>query len=769
MIRLTLGLRHSLQIGWPNITHYAVNFDLVAHSAGTVVSRAYIQGDSYGNNIEHFVSIGGPWKGVPISYRIVEGIIPDLSLSENPLFLISYLFYAPEYAGAHGYGEKVCHFLVCVWHLNTDESYQFAHDPIYGPASMPEYFPTYQDQFVFLQNRDNAPNTNNIVNFPFGRMVNPLLESADVRTGILEDVNNQTMAGKVFDPYNVNPRILPDTLHGFTTQYYGLNDGSSIGKFDERLGNQNVCIIYARGLTTDEAYELGAPEDRAPYWFNGSRQLDYRNPEGDNSVLVASAFDDAMWVTSKPITTELSGAEHLTMAAQPASIQAISQCLTSQNLPEAMLPGNGAQNTMQKGLVIAALSPIELTLTDPQGRRLGHQSVIGSDFYQEIPNGFYFRDQPNNHKYLMVADPEVGDYTFTVRGTDTGTCRLFGMYSDGTQVANLFYIEGSTTPNQVETTTFNLPSNAAQVPTPPQVYAGADLTSTVGASIMFSGSFTDPNPNDTHQIRWDFGDGNVVADTLTPVHMYSTAGNFVVALTITDSSGFVITDTLEVTIVVPPTVTPTLTMTPTPTATPTLTPTSTPLPTATATSSTAQSFYLRGTGPNNNPPTLYLDTNAPSATTARYKDSTSVNFNNGNPWKEIGTWSATAPSTNGTLTTLNDLNVWLGLKNSDDQGTRFDVRAEIYKNGTLLSSGETYCIQGITRNAHNALESAIAFQPFVMQTFDGTSDVISLKVLTRIGTNGSGGLCGGHSNAVGLRLYFDAVNRASRFAPTFAP
>lgn len=122
-----------------------------------------------------------------------------------------------------------------------------------------------------------------------------------------------------------------------------------------------------------------------------------------------------------------------------------------------------------------------------------------------------------------------------------------------------------------------------------------------------------------------------------------------------------------------------------------------------------------------------------------------------------------------TLTTLDDLHVWIGLKNSDDQGTRFDLRVELYKNGTVVTSGETYCIQGITRNANNATESIVAFDPFSTQTFDGTVDILSLKVLTRIGTNGSGGFCGGHSNAVGLRLYFDATNRPTNFDATFGP
>ena len=54
-----------------------------------------------------------------------------------------------------------------------------------------------------------------------------------------------------------------------------------------------------------------------------------------------------------------------------------------------------------------------------------------------------------------------------------------------------------------------------------------------------------------------------------------------------------------------------------------------------------------------------------------------------------------------------------------------------------------------------------------MTTFNGTSDVLSLKILTRIGTNGAGAFCGGHSNAVGLRLYFDAVSRPSKFTAIF--
>ena len=180
-------------------------------------------------------------------------------------------------------------------------------------------------------------------------------------------------------------------------------------------------------------------------------------------------------------------------------------------------------------------------------------------------------------------------------------------------------------------------------------------------------------------------------------------------------------------------------------------------------------FYLHGTGANENPPTLFLDTVSPTSSTAKFKDSSSINFNGGNPWKEVGTWTAQSSLTSGTLSALNDLHVWVGLKNSDDQGANFDVRAEMYKNGVLVSSGVTLCVVGVTRNPNSAKEVTVAFSPFSPATFNGTSDVLSVKILTRIGTNAAGASCGGHSNAVGLRLYFDAGNRASLFNANFVP
>ncbi len=90
------------------------------------------------------------------------------------------------------------------------------------------------------------------------------------------------------------------------------------------------------------------------------------------------------------------------------------------------------------------------------------------------------------------------------------------------------------------------------------------------------------------------------------------------------------------------------------------------------------------------------------------------------------------------------------------------MRAEVLKNGVSIASGERVCIEGVTRNPARSLE-VLVFVPFgSIADGDGDlgpADTLSLRVSARIGSDGSGGFCGGHANATGLRLYFDSATR----------
>jgi len=121
---------------------------------------------------------------------------------------------------------------------------------------------------------------------------------------------------------------------------------------------------------------------------------------------------------------------------------------------------------------------------------------------------------------------------------------------------------------------------------------------------------------------------------------------------------------------------------------------------------------------------------------------------------------------------LSPAHVWIGLKNSDDQGTQFDLRTEVLKNSAVVASGLTRCVTGVTRNPSLAKEVVVPFDPFPPVSL-ASGDVLSLRVSTRIGTNPDDTKCSGpggsHNNARGVRLYYDSTGRQSRFDATIPP
>ena len=162
-------------------------------------------------------------------------------------------------------------------------------------------------------------------------------------------------------------------------------------------------------------------------------------------------------------------------------------------------------------------------------------------------------------------------------------------------------------------------------------------------------------------------------------------------------------------------------------------------------------------------------------------DSPSLAKSNGNPYKEIGTW--TSPVLSSFLPDDDNIyyftyrpHIWLGLRNSDDEGTQFDLKAVVLLGGNSIYEGEVHCITGVTRNPAKAVE--VAIPPFETRfpapdptntpeksaSFfrqDHSSEEIELKLYARTGTDLEGP-CKGHSNSRGVRVYYDAKTTPAR-------
>lgn len=69
----------------------------------------------------------------------------------------------------------------------------------------------------------------------------------------------------------------------------------------------------------------------------------------------------------------------------------------------------------------------------------------------------------------------------------------------------------------------------------PIVDAGEDIFVSPNEDAAFHGSFTDPDTNDTHTIKWGMGNGDMFFDDLMPPYSYLTYGIYTATLTVTDS------------------------------------------------------------------------------------------------------------------------------------------------------------------------------------------------------------------------------------------
>ncbi|HEX5133889.1 MAG TPA: hypothetical protein VFW81_00715, partial [Thermoanaerobaculia bacterium] len=109
---------------------------------------------------------------------------------------------------------------------------------------------------------------------------------------------------------------------------------------------------------------------------------------------------------------------------------------------------------------------------------------------------------------------------------------------------------------------------------------------------------------------------------------------------------------------------------------------------------------------------------------------------------------------------LSPARVWVGLANSDDVGIRFDLRGEVYLNGSqLVGSGELLSAIGGSSGFNNAKLDAIPLTLMAPLNL-APGDTLSIQLLVRNACSLSG------KNSGRARLWFNDAAANSRFDAT---
>ncbi len=201
--------------------------DLVAHSMGGLVARAYIQGPAYEDDVDQLITLGTPHYGAADAYMAWEGG----TFPEN---------WSP---------------LIKLYTSLVEDSLQVAHQTLLTrPASFRTYFPFLHDllpttDFVSL---DNAPIANN--DLATHNLF--LAELNDDLDDLKNSIDLTTMAGTGFDTLDhinltSSPSLLIQTLDNFLNRW---RDGHPIPdppEADTTAGDQTVTVASARLNNSD--------------------------------------------------------------------------------------------------------------------------------------------------------------------------------------------------------------------------------------------------------------------------------------------------------------------------------------------------------------------------------------------------------------------------------------------------------------------------------------------------------------------------------------
>lgn len=359
--------------------------DIISHSMGGLVARAYIEGDDYGNDVDNLIMIGTPNLGSSDAYALWEG------------------GYVPE-----NWGKGGSYISAYLWYLNithkTFSNYQSVHQFI---PSIQETLPMYD----YLANKDTGEIR------PYSLMIEQNNFLAELNQPDKIDLLNQRckpfyIAGK--DQLTVNniPYVIrSDNENPLWVD--GKPDPLTPIRNDEK-GDEVVL---------SESALFGAMPPMPPVPV---RLWDFFIPKA-----YAQSSDEDEYANAEIFSTD-----HSNLISQSRDL--IFQFLNQEppSMPVFPVP------KYKYYLIYMMASPLSLKVISPDGQ------IISQDVNQ-IPGAEYTSEtNPLGFKMIMIPEPQEGDYKVEAVGLAEGEYHFVSLYLDE-QGEHLSQTEGEVTAGEI--------------------------------------------------------------------------------------------------------------------------------------------------------------------------------------------------------------------------------------------------------------------------------------------------------------------------------
>lgn len=352
--------------------------DIVAHSMGGLVARAYIQGSDYEDDVDQLVTLGTPHFGASDAYLSWEG--GDLSFYERILRVIlrAYLFY------------------------HNPEGVGFQHLVLRKTApSVKELLPTYD----YLKDADG-----NIIPTNALQEQNPLLpelnNSAQLRT-LYERARVMTVAGDGEQTLSSISVVAPTDFEKALVLWPDGKPNPLPPPKDSTEGDNRV--LKASAWLPD--IEEGPPPPvflRAPTWRE--RLLAFIFPKAQ-----AQFFGPPF---TQPVRLALNSCHTCLPSAAIDEVLQTLGLVKVGDFPPFVEPDSY--------LAFYFASPVKVSVTDPQGRTISKNS-------NTIPGAAYSDDGTSNGpRLVLIPNPVDGEYKIELTGTGEGEFHLGAQYFGAT-------------------------------------------------------------------------------------------------------------------------------------------------------------------------------------------------------------------------------------------------------------------------------------------------------------------------------------------------